>query len=596
MFYIHKSTLLKRREVLFLHTLPTLVVFIAFLLVTLISWNSAKNSINSEQIQAVQSRNTESSAMIKQRLDSYQDILLGAAGLVNASKEVNRNVWREYLDSYDIINRYPGLQGLGYSEVIKPAELQTHLNKVRAEGFPNYSIFPSSDRDIYTSVVFIEPFNESNKRAFGYDLYSESVRHHAMDKARDTGELAISDVVTLIQDGNSSNSQPGFLMFVPVYRGDKTPTTVEERRDRIQGYVYAPFRAQDLISKTLDDTDVNSGIQINTTQSDSKYQIYKSQHYDEINTNKNKQSAVSTLTLSGIVWEITGVANPEVVNKDTRNSPVSVVWGGIIFSFLVAGFIYLLLINRSSALAGKEERGIQDAKDELLALASHQLRTPATGVKQYVGMLREGFAGDLTEFQMQLLNKAYESNERQLATINEMLFVARADAGQLKLDKQSFDVAEMVQDIVQEQKDIIQQRKQTLSLKMTRKKIVMRGDKQYLRMAFENIVSNASKYTKEGGRIKVSLTTLNNRVIFKVADNGVGVPQEYSQMLFKKFSRIPNELTNKVVGSGIGLYLAKQIVDRHHGEITFEAGDKIGSIVTIKLPQKITKKKISTQK
>jgi signal transduction histidine kinase len=592
MFYIHRPKLIRRREVLFLHTLPTVVVFIAFLVVTLISWGTAQNAIRNEQLQAVRTYNAQTSASIKQRLDSYEDILRGASGLFEASENVNRQEWREYLNSYDMTNRYPGIQGLGYIEVIPPSSLQSHLDRVRAEGYPNYSVFPSGDREIYTSVLYIEPFTESNKRLFGYDLYSETVRMTAMEKARDTGELTISDVVTLTQDGDSSNAQPGFLMFLPIYSGTGSPTTTEERQARLTGYVYASFRSYDLVDQTLNQINENYGVQIFTIQPDSKFLIYENPNFKQLNSQTDMQTQKTEVTLSGIKWDVEGVASPEVVNSNVRNRPTSIIWGGLIFSFLVAGFIYLLLKNRSRDLAEKEEQGIQDAKDELLALASHQLRTPATGVKQYIGMILEGFAGDVSEFQRQLLNKAYESNERQLGTINEMLFVARSDAGQLELNFNNFNLSELLTDIVDEQKDVIKEKKQKITIKTPKRSIYYNGDKQYLRMAVENVISNATKYTKDRGKITVSLKGKKENVTIQVSDNGVGVPPEHVNLLFKKFSRIPNELTGKVVGSGIGLYLAKQIVDKHKGNITFEPGETVGSVVTITLPiQKIKKSK-----
>jgi signal transduction histidine kinase len=566
------------------------VVFIAFLVVTLISWSTAQNAIKSEQLQAVRINNTQTTASMKQRLDSYEDILRGAGGLFEASENVSRQEWREFLESYDITNRYPGIQGMGYVEVIEPNELQSHLEKVRAEGFPNYSVFPSGSREIYTSVLYIEPFTESNKRLFGYDLYSESVRRMAMEEARDTGELIISDVVTLTQDGNSSNSQPGFLMFLPVYSGSGVPVNTEDRRARLSGYVFAPFRSFDLIDKTLNELNENYGVQIFTVQPDSKYLIYENPNFKKLNSQAEIQSGMAEITLSGIKWDIEGVVSPGVVNSNVRSRPGSIIWGGLIFSFLIAGFIYLLLKNRSRDLAEKEEQGIQEAKDELLALASHQLRTPATGVKQYIGMVLEGFAGEITDFQRQLLGKAYESNERQLGTINEMLFVARSDAGQLELNNENFNLSELIYDIVQEQQDVIKEKKQKITSKIPKRSIIFYGDKQYLRMAIENVISNATKYTKNRGKIFVSLKSKKDNVIIQVVDNGVGVPLEHVNLLFKKFSRIPNELTGKVVGSGIGLYLAKQIVDKHKGSITFEPGVESGSIVTITIPIKKVKK------
>lgn len=586
MFFIHKTNLLKKRDALFLRTLPTLVVFIAFAVVTLITWNTAKNSVSSEQNQVIIAKNQSVSSSIEQRMESYEDILRGAAGLFSASDTVNRQEWKDYLESYDIVDRYPGIQGVGYVEMLTPQDLENHKMQIRSEGFPNYTVFPAGERSLYSSIKFIEPFNDSNKKAFGYDMYSEPIRQRAMDKARDSKSAVVSGTVTLIQDEALDNPLPGFLMYLPVYKPGFPTNTIQQRQQNLQGYVYAPFRAKDLFGRTTTDNDRNYGFQIYSVESGLRQLIFESQYLNNIKEQKEKKLNNVELGLYDVTWEISGAVSRDTVSSEARERTNSILWGGLIISFLVAGFLYLLLSNRSKALAEKEERGIQDAKDELLALASHQLRTPATGVKQYVGMLREGFAGNLSAFQMSLLDKAYESNERQLATINEMLLVARSDAGQLKLEKEKFDVVELLRDIAEEQASIISGREQELTIDLPEEEIIMTGDKRYLRMAFENILSNATKYTKNKGKLRLSLTPKPWSVIFRVYDNGVGVPTEYHSMLFKKFSRVPNELTSQVVGSGIGLYLTKQIVESHGGAIEFDSkNNKPGSVVSIFLPR-----------
>ena len=228
----------------------------------------------------------------------------------------------------------------------------------------------------------------------------------------------------------------------------------------------------------------------------------------------------------------------------------------------------------------------QEAKDDFLALASHQLRTPATGVKQYIGMLKEGLAGPMSDLQIKLINKAYESNERQLNIINEMLFVARADSGQIKIQENLINLNGLLQDIVDEQQVIFTSKKQKRKIDLPERNVFLVGDIQYLRMALENLISNASKYTPDGGRVEVSLSDSTDEIIIQVYDTGVGVDKEDEGLLFKKFARISNKLSSEVSGTGLGLYLVKKVIEAHHGRIEFHSKIGVGSKVKVIMPKK----------
>lgn len=590
MFYINKNIIFRKREVFFLQILPTVIIFVAFVVITLLSWKTAKNSIKNEQIKSLQQQNNNAVSDITQKIEAYQDILRGGAGLFRASDTVTRHEWKEYLATYRITTRYPGIVSVGYSPVIPSMSLMKHEASIRDEGYPSYSVSPDKNRPLYSPVTYIEPFTGDNINAFGYDMYSHHTNHAAMDSARDTGSPVISTPSTLIQDENIKEKPLGFVMYLPLYDKKKTPSNISQRRSSLEGYVFAQFRVNDFINKTITNQNDFYGFQITDITNDSEQLIYQSDNYATLKNTRSSQQVNNDIILPGVTWKITGVVAPETINRDTRERANSVLWGGFLFSFFVAGFIYLLLLNRARSLAEKEERGIQEAKEELLALASHQLRTPATGVKQYIGMLREGFAGKVTPTQQKLLNKAYESNERQLGTINEMLFVARADAGHLNMDMRVINLSELVRDVVDEQMQAFITHKQKLQVMLPKKNVNVIGDRQYLRMAIENIISNATKYTKDKGRISIKLTADNSTVRFKVTDNGVGVSYEDQTLLFQKFSRIPNELTGQVSGSGMGLYLSKKIIDAHSGEIRFESGQGYGSTVIVELPIKVTKK------
>ncbi len=224
-------------------------------------------------------------------------------------------------------------------------------------------------------------------------------------------------------------------------------------------------------------------------------------------------------------------------------------------------------------------------KDEFISLASHQLRTPATGVKQYLGMVLEGMAGDITPMQETLLQKAYASNERQLTIVSDLLKVAQIDAGKVRIRQQMVDVAELLTDVIKEQEDTYETRRQHVSFKLPTFDSVAFIDPDKMRMVFENMIDNASKYSDPGKTIKVVVSEDDDDIVVQVIDNGVGVAAEDIEKLFEKFNRIHNHLSNHVGGTGLGLYWAKKVVDLHGGIIKVTSVLGKGSTFSICLPK-----------
>ena len=187
------------------------------------------------------------------RMRDYEQVLLGAAGLFNASVNVDRNEWRRYVEALRLHLTLPGIQGVGYTEMVPARDKQAHEARIRAEGFPNYAISPPGQRDVYSSIIYLEPFSGRNLRAFGFDMFAEPVRHAAMQRAADTQNPAWSGKVQLVQEDNLGKPYPGFLVYVPIYAKGKPLRTVEERRTALQGFVYSPFRAQDMLNQLYQD-------------------------------------------------------------------------------------------------------------------------------------------------------------------------------------------------------------------------------------------------------------------------------------------------------------------------------------------------------
>ena len=184
---------------------------------------------------------------VRDRVDAHIAILRATRGLFAVHGEPTRQEFHEFVRSLEIDRFYPGIQGIGYAKVLRPDELARHEQSVRAEGFPGYRVWPAGPRESYTSVVEIEPFDWRNQRAFGFDMASEPTRRDAMLRARDTGTAACSGRVDLVQE-TGEERQAGFLIYLPVY-APESGQVAEPRR--VRGFVYAPFRAGDLLWATL---------------------------------------------------------------------------------------------------------------------------------------------------------------------------------------------------------------------------------------------------------------------------------------------------------------------------------------------------------
>jgi two-component system phosphate regulon sensor histidine kinase PhoR len=184
-----------------------------------------------------------------------------------------------------------------------------------------------------------------------------------------------------------------------------------------------------------------------------------------------------------------------------------------------------------------------------------------------------------------MVQAAYENNDRQLQIINDLLRVAQVDAGNVVLKKEKVDLSRLITEILRAQAPVLAARSQTVHFAPGKRKFVADIDKERVRMALENIVDNASKYSPTGKKLEVALSKNENDLAVAVKDSGVGIAKKDLPRLFKKFSRVDNPLSVAAGGSGLGLYWAKKIIDLHHGSISVTSNPNQGSTFTITLPK-----------
>lgn len=247
------------------------------------------------------------------------------------------------------------------------------------------------------------------------------------------------------------------------------------------------------------------------------------------------------------------------------------------------------LLNRTVTSLQRRNLKLQELntlKDEFIAIASHQLRTPVTAVKQYISLLMGDYVEPLTESQKLFLDKAEESNNRQLTIIDDLLQVARIDSETFKLKQSKFDLIQLLQTVASSAKDALKGRNQTIEFISSAKKIAYEGDRERLTMLFENLIDNASNYSQEKTKILIKVRKARGNVVIDVVDEGVGIAQNDLTKLFTKFSRIPNPRSVEAGGTGLGLYWAQKVANLHGGEIRVKSDEGKGSTFTVILPLK----------
>ena len=198
---------------------------------------------------------------ITTRLYSHAQLLRSGSAYFEASDMVSRKEWKIFIERSKLHKNLPGIQGVGFSAIIKKEQLEQHIQNIRKEGFSEYTVRPAGDREFYTSIIYLEPFEGRNLRAFGFDMYSEPTRRKAMEQARDYDVAALSGKVVLVQE-TDKDLQAGTLMYVPVYRNGLPTNTIEERRAAIIGWVYSPYRMVDLMEGILGRWDLNDNDKI----------------------------------------------------------------------------------------------------------------------------------------------------------------------------------------------------------------------------------------------------------------------------------------------------------------------------------------------
>ena len=234
--------------------------------------------------------------------------------------------------------------------------------------------------------------------------------------------------------------------------------------------------------------------------------------------------------------------------------------------------------------SNRQLQRLDEAKNEFISMASHQLRTPLTSIKGYLDMMLEGDLGKISPTQRAVLREAFSSSERMVRLINDFLNVSRLQTGKFTIDKQSVDIAQILRDEVSLLKVVADQRSVEMVLKVDKKIPSLAVDSEKIRQVMLNMIDNAIYYSNPQKKVVITLKSSGKMIEFSVKDSGIGVPKSEQANLFGKFFRGTNAKKRRPDGTGVGLFLAKKVILSHDGEMIFESEEGKGSTFGFRLP------------
>ena len=287
------------------------------------------------------------------RLEAHAQILRNGSAFIRTTDSVTRKKWNEYIDNSRALNSLPGIQGIGLSIIIRKAELTQHIQKIKKEGFPDYDIRPAGDRELYTSIIFLEPFQGRNLRAFGYDMFSEAIRRKAMEDARDYNTVSLSRKVTLVQE-TEKDVQAGALMYAPYYKKNMPINSIDERRNAILGWVYSPYRMNDLMKGILSDSESAYAIRLEIF--DDKSLIESNLLFDSHKENKEYSHTFNTnqttipIQFNETIWTLRFTETKNKTFFWAFNKSFIVFISGFVISFLLFALAKSILNTERKAI------------------------------------------------------------------------------------------------------------------------------------------------------------------------------------------------------------------------------------------------------
>ncbi|BAL26230.1 CHASE domain-containing protein [Azoarcus sp. KH32C] len=574
-----------------------LAVLLISLLTSLAATRMVQTQIEEIARQQFVTETDDIGAAILDRMNAINQILQGAAGLFDASNYVSQKEWQQYYAALTLQENYPGILGLGFARSLTRQELNSHERQLRQDDARAYSVWPEGMRGAYAPITYLEPATLPNRHATGYDMYSEPVRRAAMDAARDRGMAALSGKVELVQEITPGDVQAGTLMYMPVYRGGGIPPTVGERRARLFGFVYSPFRMADLMQGMLGRKPDAIRLELyDGPERDEGALLYRSEPAQRGYLPSLSRS--QQLEVRGRAWTAYFETLPAFDARRDRSKPLLTLGAGVMASLLLSAIVWQAGATRARAemLAMTMTEALRDAMAQLeqhstqLEAAnrelesfsysvSHDLKAPLRVIDGFSRILEEDYGERLDAEGIRLLHVLRENTHHMETLIEDLLALARLGRHALRLD--AIDMDELATAAWEKLAAGLAPRPEFVLTPLPGAV----ADRNLLWQVWTNLLSNATKFSGRSAapRIEVSGRESADAVEYCVRDNGVGFDMAHADKLFAPFQRLHR--VDEFPGTGIGLAIVQRIVAKHGGRVWAESRPGEGAAFHFSLPK-----------
>lgn len=266
-----------------------------------------------------------------------------------------------------------------------------------------------------------------------------------------------------------------------------------------------------------------------------------------------------------------------LISRD-KSSPEILVLSEIIV------VIVIMSIGNSVIQSVEQIAKVNKIKSDFISIVSHQLKTPPTEINWEIELLLKEYKGELNNKQLEIISSISEANRRIIKLTNDLLDVARLDQGRFILNREKMNISEIIREVIQN--NLIMARANNVRIEFSNSGTIPEiiGDKKRIGVVVDNFLTNAIKYTKEKGKVGIEARQQGDNLVVSVKDNGVGIPESQKDKVFDKFFRSDNAVKYNTEGSGLGLYIAKKIIDSSKGKIWFDTKEGQGSTFYFSLP------------
>lgn len=345
---------------------------------THVLWRNSADEILTRAQQQFDQQATAAQTALLDGLRKHERMLRAAAALLQVTPDAGHATWRDYVAALDLAHNYPGVQAVGLARAVSRAQLPALVARLRRETGSKYSVWPPGARPEYVPVQYLEPFDWRARLALGFDMLSNPARRAAMARARDSGTPALSAKVTLAFE-TERDLQPGFLLYIPVYRTGAVIDTPEQRHRALSAFVYAPFRAHNFLSGMLP-ADASIGFSIyDGSEPDEQALLYRTEGARLVAGRDGNAMLATTRTVefAGQSWLLRAQSLPTFDAALEQQSPILILGAGALLTLLVFAATWVLVEGRIAAERAARER---DAK---LRRSEFSFRAMVQAVQDY---------------------------------------------------------------------------------------------------------------------------------------------------------------------------------------------------------------------